>query len=56
MWLPEAPSVGGGMIFDIHGIVLGKRCAVFGYLDGKPVLGGGKTFFIALGRALKSVT
>ena len=40
------------MTFDIQSIVLGKRCAVFGYLDGKPVLGGGKTFFIALRRAL----
>ena len=40
------------MRLEIHNIILSKRCVVFGYLDGKPILGGGKAFFIALSRAL----
>lgn len=42
------------MKLELHSIILGKRCVVFGYLDEVPVLGGGRTFFIALQRALKS--
>ena len=39
-------------MLHVHRLILSKRVAIFGYLDGRPVLGGGKTFWIALARAL----